>query len=498
MRLEIRTLVIFMLQAHPSNSRRDWLQNIGQGFGMLALSSMLTRQPIWANEATTTSIGGELQLRPDGGLHHAPRVRRVIQLFMNGGASPMDTFDYKPALEKYHGQSLGPKEKPEGFTAPAGAVMKSPFRFRQYGESGRWVSEVFPHQAKWVDHFAFIMSMASKTNVHGPGSYMMNTGFILPGFPCFGAWVSYALGNLTDNLPTFVVLPDSRGLPYNQRGNFSSGFLPVKHQGLALNAAATDPIPNLQPSPATAFAQGTADRDGLGLLQQFNTQFATQHQGDNQLTARLSAYELAAKMQLSAPEAFDLKDETAATLEAYGLQQKTTEDFGRRCLLARRLIERGVRFVQVWSGPSGAANNWDNHGSIIGELPPIATSVDQPISALLGDLFSRGLMDDTLVIWTTEFGRTPFAQGGVGRDHNGGSFVTWLCGAGVKEGVAYGASDELGYQAVEGKAYCYDLHATLLHLLGIDHKQLTFRHAGIDRRLTDVHGKVIQEVLSHS
>lgn len=486
-----------MLQAFPSTSRRDWLQNIGQGFGMLALSSMLAHRPLQASELSATSIGGELPIRPDGGLHHAPRVRRVIQLFMNGGASPMDTFDYKPALEKYHGQSLGPKEKPEGFTAPAGAVMKSPFRFRQYGESGRWVSEVFPHQAKWVDHFTFIMSMASKTNVHGPGSYMMNTGFILPGFPCFGAWVSYALGNLTDNLPTFVVLPDSRGLPYNQRGNFSSGFLPVKHQGLVLNAAATDPIPNLQPSPATAFAQGTADRDGLGLLQQFNSQFASQHQSDNQLTARLSAYELAAKMQLSAPEAFDLKDETVATLEAYGLHQKTTEDFGRRCLLARRLIERGVRFVQVWSGPSGAANNWDNHGSIIGELPPIATSVDQPISALLGDLFSRGLMDDTLVIWTTEFGRTPFAQGSVGRDHNGGSFVTWLCGAGVKEGVAYGASDELGYQAVEGKAYCYDLHATLLHLLGIDHKQLTFRHAGIDRRLTDVHGKVIQEILSH-
>jgi hypothetical protein len=487
-----------MLENYPSTTRRDWLQNIGQGFGMLALSSMLARNPIHASEPSTSSIGGELPIRPDGGLHHAPRVRRVIQLFMNGGASPMDTFDYKPALEKYHGQSLGPKEKPEGFTAPAGAVMKSPFRFRQHGESGRWVSEVFPHQAKWVDHFAFIMSMASKTNVHGPGSYMMNTGFILPGFPCFGAWVSYALGNLTDNLPTFVVLPDSRGLPYNQRGNFSSGFLPVKHQGLVLNAAATDPIPNLQPSPTAAFAQRTADKDGLGLLQQFNTQFATQHQGDNQLTARLSAYELAAKMQLSAPEAFDLKDETAATLEAYGLHQKTTEDFGRRCLLARRLIERGVRFVQVWSGPSGAANNWDNHGSIIGELPPIATSVDQPISALLGDLFSRGLMDDTLVIWTTEFGRTPFAQSSVGRDHNGGSFVTWLCGAGVKEGFAYGASDELGYQAVEGKAYCYDLHATLLHLLGIDHKQLTFRHAGIDRRLTDVHGKVIQEILSNS
>jgi uncharacterized protein (DUF1501 family) len=217
---------------------------------------------------------------------------------------------------------------------------------------------------------------------------------------------------------------------------------------------------------------------------------------DSHLTARLASYELAAKMQLSAPETFDLASESQSTLEAYGTHQKETEDFGRRCLLARRLIERGVRFVQVWSGPSGAANNWDNHGSIIGELPPIARSVDQPIAALLGDMYARGLMEDTLVVWTTEFGRTPFAQGSVGRDHNGGSFVSWMCGAGVKQGVAYGASDELGYQAVEGRCYCYDFHATLLHLLGIDHEKLTFRHAGIDRRLTDVHGKVVHEILT--
>lgn len=484
-----------------SHNRREWMRHTGESFSWLALAALLTREPLRAAAGSETaevlqpSLGGELLVRPDGGLHHAPRVRRVIQLFMNGGASPMDTFDYKPALEKYHGQSLGPKEKPEGFTAPAGAVMRSPFKFQQYGQCGRWVSEVFPHQAKWVDKLAFIMSMASKTNVHGPGSYMMNTGFTLPGFPCLGSWISYALGNLADNLPTFVVLPDPRGLPYNQRGNFSSGFLPVKYQGLVLNAAAPEPIPNLRPASQFGFAQGNADQQGLELLHHWNETHAASHPHDPQLRSRIAAYQLAAKMQLSAPEAFDLKSESATTLEQYGLNQPNTEDFGRRCLLARRLVERGVRFVQVWSGPQGAANNWDNHGSIIGELPPIAASVDQPIAALLADLYQRGLMEDTLVVWTTEFGRTPFAQGSVGRDHNGGSFATWLCGAGVKEGVAYGASDELGYQAVEGKAYCYDFHATLLHLLGIDHKRLTFRQAGIDRRLTDVHGKVIHDIL---
>jgi len=477
-------------------ARREWLRSTRDSIGLLALTTLFGRDAMSFDEfSTKVSLGGELPIRDDGGLHHAPKIKRVIQLFMNGGASPMDTFDYKPALEKHHGESLGPKEKPEGFTAPAGAVMKSPFSFKQYGQSGRWVSEVFPHQARWVDKMSFIMSMASKTNVHGPGSYMMNTGFILPGFPCFGAWVSYALGNIADNLPTFVVLPDKRGLPYNQRANFSSGFLPAKHQGLVLDADAAEPIPNLQANQRYEFAHGVSDAEGLDLLRQLNRAHSASRVEDSQFSSRLSAYELAAKMQLSAPEAFDLKSETQATHTAYGLDQPATEDFGRRCLLARRLIERGGRFVQVWSGPSGAANNWDNHGSIIGELPPIATSVDQPIGALLEDLYSRGLMEDTLVVWTTEFGRTPFAQGSVGRDHNGGSFVSWFCGAGVKEGFAYGASDELGYQAIEGRCYCYDFHATLLHLLGIDHKRLTYRHAGIDRRLTDVHGRVVHEIL---
>jgi hypothetical protein len=436
--------------------------------------------------------------RPEfnGGLHHKAKARRIIQLFMNGGASQMDTFDYKPELARFQGQMLGPKEKPEGFTDKVGAVMKSPFEFKQHGQSGRWISSVFPEQAKCVDDMAFLMAMASKTNVHGPGTYMANTGFILPGFPSMGAWISYGLGNLADNLPSYIVLPDARGLPYNQKGNFSAGFLPAKHQGTIIDASAKTPIPDLFPRDLFSFATRDADRDGLDLLRKFDTAHLHQNAEDSRLEARISSYELAAKMQLSAPEAFDLGKESEITRKAYGLDKPVTEDFGRRCLLARRLIERGVRFVQVWSGPQGAVNNWDNHASIEKELPPMAASVDQPIAALIGDLKARGLFEDTLLVWSTEFGRTPFAQGSVGRDHNGGTFVTWLAGAGVKTGVAFGRSDDLGYQAVEGKTYCYDLHATILHLLGIDHLKLTFRHLGIDRRLTDVHGEVVHPILS--
>ncbi len=470
-------------------NRRSFLETIGGGFGGLAVSQMLARE---ATAAATERPRPEF----NGGLHHPARVRRVIQLFMTGGASPMDTFDYKPELARLHGQKLGPEEKPEGFTALPGAIMKSPFAFKQYGESGRWVSSVFPHQAQEVDQMAFLMGMASKTNVHGPGTYMMNSGFLLPGFPCLGAWVSYGLGNLTDELPTFVVLPDAKGLPYNQKGPFSAGFLPAVNQGTVINASGKNPIPDLFAHPRYAFASRAADRAGFDLLHQLNTQHAAVTPQDTQLDARIRSYELAARMQLSAPEAFDLRRETASTRREYGLENATTEDFGRRCLLARRLVERGTRFVQVWSGPQGATGNWDNHGSIPKELPPIAASVDQPIATLLRDLRARGLFDDTLLIWTTEFGRTPFAQGGDGRDHNGGSFVTWLAGAGIKAGTSYGRSDDWGYQAVEGRTYCYDFHATVLHLLGIDHKRLTFRQNGIDRRLTDVHGHVVKEILA--
>ena len=466
---------------HPSSlhSRRDFLWNLGGGFAGLAFSQLFSRDALAA-----------------GVQHHAPKVKRVIQLFMTGGASPMDTFDYKPALERLHGQMLGPKDKPEGQTGKPGAIMKSPFQFARHGQSGRWVSSVFPEQAKLVDEMAFLMAMQTKTNIHGSSTYMMNSGFLLPGFPCMGAWISYALGNLADNLPTFVVLPDARGLPYNQRGCFSSGFLPAVHQGTVINAASARPVPDLFAGEKYAFATREADRAGLALLDKMNRAHAAEHPGDSRLDARIASYELAAKMQLSAPEAFDVMREPESVRTAYGLGNKVTEDFGRRCLLATRLVERGVRFVQVWSGPQGAVNNWDNHGNIQTELPPMAASVDQPIAALLRDLKSRGLAEDTLVIWTTEFGRTPFAQGSLGRDHNGGSFVTWLWGAGVKAGVAHGQSDDWGYQAAEGKTHSYDLHATILHLLGIDHEKLSVRQNGIDRRLTDVHGEVIRDILA--
>lgn len=467
--------------------RRSFLWRSGGGLGGIAMTQMLARDAC-ASPSSNAAATGELR-------HHAPKARRIIQLFMTGGASPMDTFDYKPELEKLHGRKLGPTKKPEGFTAMPGALMKSPFKFTQHGECGRWVSSVFPHQARWVDEMAFLMAMASKTNVHGPGTYMMNSGFLLPGFPCMGAWISYALGNLTDNLPTFVVLPDAKGLPYNQRGPFSAGFLPAIHQGTVIDAASPAPVPNLAASRDFGFVTKEANRDGLALLKRINQAHAAGRPDDSRLDARIRSYELAAKMQLSAPEAFDLARESKTTLANYGLDQSVTEDFGRRCLLARRLVERGTRFVQVWSGPQGAKGNWDNHGSISKELPPIAKSVDQPIAALLGDLKDRGLLEDTLLIWTTEFGRTPFAQGGDGRDHNGGSFVTWLAGAGIKPGVAHGRSDDWGYRAVEGKTYCYDFHATVLHLLGIDHTRLTFRQNGIERRLTDVHGHVVNEIL---
>lgn len=468
-------------------SRAAFLGQMAGGAGTIALAQLLSRNA-FANSPISEGS--------DGRLHHPARATRIIQLFMNGGASQIDTFDYKPELERLNGQMLGPKEKPEGFTAPAGAVMKSPFAFQQHGESGRWVSSVFPEQAKHVDDMAFLMAMTTKTNVHGPGSYMMNTGFLLPGFPCMGAWISYALGDLSDNFPSFVVLPDPRGLPYNSKGNFSAGFLPARNQGTLINLSGSQPVPDLFADSKFAFAQSEADARTLEVLQRFNRRHAEQHPHDSRLEARIASCEVAAKMQISAPEVFDLSRESESTHQAYGTSDPMTQDFGRRCLLARRMLENGSRFVQVWSGPQGAINNWDNHGSIPGELPVIANSVDKPIGALLADLKNRGLLEDTLLIWSTEFGRTPFAQGGVGRDHNGGTFVTWLAGAGVKSGAAHGRSDDLGYKAVEGVTYCYDLHATILHLLGIDHTRLTFRHSGIDRRLTDVHGQVVHEILS--
>jgi hypothetical protein len=310
-----------------------------------------------------------------------------------------------------------------------------------------------------------------------------------------GAWLSYGLGRLTDELPTFVVLPDHRGLPYNNAGNFSAGFLPASHAATIIKPNSPTPIANLNPPTTTAGITPESERDGLALLKTLNERHLTEHPGDTRLEARIGAFELAAKLQLSAPVVLDVASETDETQALYGLNEPETGPFAKNCLIARRMLERGVRFVQVWSGAGGASNNWDNHTNIHTELPSIARQVDRPIAALLTDLRQRGLWDDTLVIWTSEFGRMPFTQGATGRDHNGGTFVTWLAGGGIKGGATWGASDEFGYKAAEHPTPVYDLHATVLHLLGVDHKRLTFRHNGIDRRLTDVHGEVIEAVL---
>jgi hypothetical protein len=470
--------------------RREALWRLGGGLGGIALSHLLGRD---AALAGTTPAHPRTEL--NGGLHHPAKVRRIIQLFMNGGVSQMDTFDYKPELARRHGQAFDPGEHVEAPTSTPGKLMKCPFPFKQYGECGRWVSSVFPELAGQVDDLAFLLALSSKTNVHGPASYMMNTGFLLPGFPCLGAWVSYGLGSLADNLPTFIVLPDPKGLPYNAKGNFTSGFLPLTHQGTILDAGSKAPIPDLFPSERPGYLSPGAEQEGWELLNRQNRRHLDANPGDSRLESRIASYELAARMQLGAPEAFDMSRESDATRRLYGMDDPTSEDFGRRCLLARRLLERGVRFVQVWSGAGGPKNNWDNHSDILNELPAIARSVDRPIAGLLKDLKARGLLEDSLVIWSTEFGRMPFTQGATGRDHNGGTAVSWLAGAGVKGGVAHGQSDDWSWKAARGQTYCYDLHATILHLLGIDHERLTVRHNGIDRKITDVHGHVVNDIL---
>ena len=482
------------------SSRREFLWRFGGGLGGVALLELLERQRLLAGEGALAGGAGPVGRAGilSQGTHFPVRARRVIQFFMNGGASQMDLFDYKPELIKRHGQKFDPGagQHVEAATSEPGQILKPHFGFKQYGQSGRWVSDLLPHLAGCVDDMAFLMAMVSKTNVHGPGSYLMNTGFLLPGFPSFGAWVSYALGCETENLPSFVVLPDPKGLPYNQKGNFTSGFLPLNHQGTIINSANAEPIRNLRPPASAHEITPAAESDGLALLRKLNQAHLAANDADGRLEARIQAYELAAKMQLSAPETFDLSGESEMTRRLYGLEDKVTEDFGRRCLMGRRLLERGVRFVQIWSGAGGPTGNWDNHASIARELPPMCAATDRPIAGLLHDLKARGLLEDTLVLWSTEFGRMPFSQGTEGRDHNGGTFVGWMAGGGVKGGVAVGDSDEWSWKAASDPVSTYDFHATVLRLLGIDHEKLVFRHNGANRRLTDVHGEVVEAVLA--
>ena len=470
-------------------ARRRFFADLARGLGGVAVASLLGRERMLADAPRAEF---------NGGLHHKARVKRVIQLFMNGGASQCDLFDFKPALYRLHGKAFDPGEgrRVEASISTPGAVMKSPFTWKQYGQSGRWVSSALPQTAKVVDDLTFLMAMTSASNVHGPASYLQNSGFALPGFPCMGAWISYGLGSLRDDVPSFVVLPDSKGLPYNGRSAFTAGFLPANHQGMVVNTAASQPIAHLRPPQDAKHVTAASRADALALLRTMNAEHAAEHTGDARLQARIESYELAARLQASAPALLDLSGESEATKKLYGLDQPETAAFARNCLTARRMIERGVRFVQVHSGHGGGSSNWDNHTDISKELPFMTRQMDQPAAALLTDLKARGLLADTLLIWTTEFGRMPFSQASVGRDHNGGTFVSWMAGAGLKPGMAHGESDEWSWKVVKGAVTCYDFHATILHLLGIDHERLTVYHNGINRRLTDVHGKVVKEILA--
>jgi hypothetical protein len=471
--------------------RRSFLWHFGGGLGGIALAHLLGHEGALAS-ASQHNRGGALD-----GLHHPAKAKRVVQLFMSGAASQVDTFDYKPELIKRGGQPFDPGEKVELFQSDPGVVMPCPWEWKQHGECGKWVSGLVPHMAGCVDDMAFLHAMVSKSNVHGPATFMQTTGFVLPGFPSIGSWISYGLGSETEELPTFVVLPDSRGFAPGGPKNWSAGFLPSDHQGTLIRPSATNPIADLHP-PEDAYVTPDGDADALSVLNALNREHEASRAGDSRLNARIASYEMAAKLQLSAPDVLNLSGESDVTRKLYGLDNPVTEDFGRNCLVARRLLERGVRFVQVWSGADNGfpRRNWDSHEDLKKDHADMAASMDKPAAALLKDLKARGMLDDTIVIWTTEFGRMPCSQGSAGRDHNPFTFTSWVAGGGFKGGVSYGESDEWSYKAIDKETYCYDLHATVLHLLGIDHEKLTVRHNGIDRRLTDVHGHVIRDILA--
>jgi hypothetical protein len=468
--------------------RREFLWRFGGGLGGIALTHLLATQGLLA--ADTVGV--------PNGLHHPAKAKRVVQLFMSGAASQCDTFDYKPELVKRHGQKFDPGGTVELFQSDPGACMKSPWDWKPRGQCGKMISDLVPHLGSCADEMAFIHSMVSKSNVHGPATYMQNTGFVLPGFPNMGAWISYGLGSLNQNLPTFVVLPDLRGFAPNGPANWSNGFLPASHQGTMIRVGQPNPIFDLFPPSSAEFITRASEREGLELIQAMNRDHAVTRAGDSRLDARIASYELAARLQLSAPEVLDLTGESEATKKLYGLDMDITRDFGTRCLVARRLLERGVRFIQLWSGADNGfpRRNWDSHEDLGKDHLDMARGMDLPAAALIKDLKARGLLEDTIVLWTTEFGRMPCSQGGKGRDHNPFGFTNWLAGGGIKGGISFGATDEWSYKAAEHPTYCYDLHATILHLLGINHEKLTFRHNGIDRRLTDVHGEVIHDIIA--
>ncbi len=471
--------------------RRDFFSWTRHGLGSAALASLLLRDGTVAASSPDRSTA----LGP----HFAPRARRVIHICLVGALSHVDSFDYKPELIKAHGKSLNSSERPDVFFGQVGLLRKPDWEFKRRGKSGLWVSDLFPHLAGVADELTVIRSMYAETSNHTPATFQENSGFRLNGFPVLGAWLSHGLGCETDNLPAFVVVPDVREYPAGGAINWSNGFLPARHQGVVLRAKGT-PLDDLAPARPL---QAGAERATRELLESMNRRHLEERGPSDPLAARIHSYELAARMQLAVPEAADLERETAATQSMYGLDRPETSDFGRGCLLARRLLERGVRFVQLFSGGTFGSprRNWDGHENMAANHGQEARRIDQPVAALLRDLRRRGMLDETLVLCTTEFGRTPFTQSaanivGAGRDHNQYGFSVWLAGAGLKHGIAYGATDEVGWKAVENRVHWNDFHATVLHLLGLDHERLTFYHNGIQRRLTNVQGNVLKDILA--
>ena len=484
---------------NPLLDRRRFLQQSAAGLSGIALASLLQQDGLLADDSP---IRPEIDpSRPYAARqpHHLPAAKKVLVIFCAGACSHVDTFDYKPDLDKLHGKPMPGADQLVTFQGQQGMLTKSPWEFKPRGESGKMVSELVPELGELADEMCFLHSLTGKTNTHGPGENFMSTGYTLDGFPSIGAWTTWALGTENENLPAYVAIADPRGTPQSSVNNWGPGFLPAAFQGTQFNAL--QPLSNLEiPKGVTA----KTDRATRAFLERLNQRHLQQFPGDSELAARISSYRLAARMQLSVPEVADLSSEPASILKEYGaddIENTLKAQFARNCILARRLIEQGVRFVQLFNGAyqtgGEGVSNWDGHKKIVQQYSKHGPVLDQPCAAMLRDMRRRGLLKDTLVVWMTEFGRMPtFQKGASGRDHNPEGFTAWLMGAGVKAPFTYGATDEFGYKATENVVTVYDFHATILHLLGLNHKRLSFYHNGFERRLTDVHGQVIKPILA--
>ncbi|MEP7366297.1 MAG: DUF1501 domain-containing protein [Acidobacteriota bacterium] len=481
-----------MYPPHPPFSRRDLLSRSGLGFGSLALTWLMNREGLLAAELGSAPAGFDLTPKPP---HFAPHAKAVIQLMQNGGPSQMDLFDPKPELSRLNGKKHVEKLETLQEGSDGNILMGTPFKFAKYGQSGMDFSELLPHTATIADDICMVRSMYSEHNNHSEALIMLQTGKIFPGRPTTGAWVSYALGTENQNLPAFVVLRDPEGYNTNAALVWDNGWLPALYRGTEFNSVGSAV---LDLKPANPGPDGSQD-DRLNLLARLNEHHRLRHPEDTSLDARIKNYELAARMQVAAGGVLDLSKETEATRKLYGIDQPETAAYGTRCLMARRLIEAGVRFVQVFPGVRPNIQPWDNHNDIPDGLPKICKITDQPSAALVKDLKARGLLDETVVMWAGEFGRLPISQKGSGRDHNRHGFSLWMAGGGFRNGYTHGVTDEIGYRAVDDRVSVPELHATLLNQLGLDHKRLTFRHHGREESLTDVpvtHAEIVKKLIA--